>query len=127
MPRTNEFEQDKMGILTRAGKLYHLQREGKIPEYQIIRETRDIGYVPVIAEDSPTQAMKAGQLREKQIEVAARAVARLADLKDRADAGGIGGLFARFEVFITTKAEYFYLRGVGNAGGIVDTIRRGKV
>lgn len=113
------LEQHRSAVLQAAGEIYRANIEGSVP-------SPDLGTVHVSLElgDATTKELEAARDFESELNVAARAIARVADVRDAAEGGDV---LAKLELLLTGVADRRYLGGrkgdVLKPGGLVDNVR----
>lgn len=105
-------------IVSAACELYHAERTGTEPDPMASRVA-----LPQNIGDASPEAMRNALRAEAEVNVAAKAVARLAMLGDQRDRGGISGKLAGFEIRLTSLFDRRYIRGALLPGGPVDRVR----
>lgn len=114
----NPFEVNRTAILVAASELYRANREGVQPDP--VRST----VVPRITADiDSVHALRRLEQDTARVNIAARAVSRMAGLEDTAAEGGIIGGVARIEARLTRVMEWPYLRHLAVEGSLVDVLR----
>ncbi len=123
----NPFVEYQPSILMAAAEIYRAQREGVEPDPDVSRVMimpSNLGEVSLHGMISD-ESLRRAQVAEAQVNVAARAVARMALFADDIDAGGIKSVPVRFEAGLTRLFERKYIKDA-LASGLVDTIRGKK-
>lgn len=116
----NTFVSEREAILMAAAELYQADQGNIFADQEVGRVTI---LNPVIGEDP--RALRDAELHQARVDVAARAIARLAGLQDRRERGGFGGKVAALEIGLTKVAERAYLRDLGAVTTLVDWVRQG--
>lgn len=112
----NPFDQYTQAITMAAGAMYAAEREGN----ELAVGQGFVSVLPQDVGDGSRKALAEAERAQAQFNVAARAVARVALLKDDIEQGGAKGAVARFELGVTKLIDRRYLKG---SDKIVDTIR----
>lgn len=115
----NTFVSEREAILMAAAELYQADQGNIAADPEAARVTL---LNPVIGEGP--HALRDAELHEARVNVAARAIARLAGLQDRREQGGFGGKVAALEIGVTKVIERPYLRDLGAVATLIDGVRQ---
>ncbi len=112
------FEQYTDAIVTAAIEIRRANDEGVEPDSEASR----IHLAQNLGDANPDDLYRA-RLAEAHLNVGARVVARVADLLDAKERGGLVGKVAGLELAITKTFEGKYLQKALEPGGAVDRVR----
>ncbi len=120
MAKIDSFEQYRQDIIFAAGAIYAAEHAGQEPD---LDETK-INIVPTVV-DGTESARRDAERREGEVNVAARALARISFLQDIRDQGGFKGALARVEIGLTSIIDRRYI-GAAMRKGLPDVVRGKK-
>lgn len=103
MPENNPFLENRGAILMAASELYHSRKEDRPPDASISQ------VLPIIKSIRNEDIQSARQI-EAKVNVAAKALCRLALIQDEVESGGIRSAVAKTEIALTKVVDYFYIR-----------------